>query len=86
MKKSNIFMTALLGLGLVACNENFDPEKSPQANVQESLLKASDITVSSTTPDAINLADYIDAETSAEKPISIGVAAVRRVPCPSTRF
>ena len=77
MKKSNIFMTALLGLGLVACNENFDPEKSPQANVQESLLKASDITVSSTTPDAINLPDYIDAETSAEKPISIGVAAVK---------
>ena len=58
-------MTALLSLGLVACNENFDPEVGPQTNLQESLLQASDVTVTTAIPDAINLADYIDAETSA---------------------
>ena len=42
MKKSSIFMTALLSLGLVACNENFDPEVGPQTNLQESLLQASE--------------------------------------------
>ena len=70
-------MTALLSLGLVACNENFDPEVGPQSNLQESLLQASDVTVTTAIPDAINLADYIDAETSAEKPILIGTAAVK---------
>ena len=70
-------MTALLSLGLVACNENFDPEVGPQTNLQESLLQASDVTVTTAIPDAINLADYIDAETSAEKPILIGTAAVK---------
>jgi len=70
-------MTALLSLGLVACNENFDPEVGPQTNLQESLLQASDVTVTTAIPDAINLADYIDAETSAEKPILIGTATVK---------
>ena len=70
-------MTALLSLGLVACNENFDPEVGPQSNLQESLLQASDVTVTTAIPDAINLADYIDAETSAEKPILIGTATVK---------
>ncbi len=79
MKKYSIFMTALLGMGLVACNEDFDPEVGPQTNAQESLLQASDVTVNSTAPDVLNLAEYIDAV----KPIPIGVASVKEGALPA---
>ena len=76
-------MTALLSMGFVACTENFDPEVGPQTNLQESLLQASDVTVTNQVPDVINLLDYIDAETSAETPIPIGVAAVKEGAMPA---
>lgn len=77
MKKLNIFMSALLGLGLASCSENFDPEVGPQSNAQESVLQVGDVTVNTLLPDAISLADYIDEENGTEKPISIGVATVK---------
>lgn len=83
MKKLSIFMTALLGMGFVACTENFDPEVGPQTNLQESLLKASDVTVNNALPDAINLTDYIDAEASTEKPIIVGTASVKEGAMPA---
>lgn len=77
MKKLNIFMSALLGLGLASCSENFDPEVGPQSNAQESVLQVGDVTVNTLLPDAISLADYIDEENGTEKPISIGLATVK---------
>lgn len=70
-------MSALLGLGLASCSENFDPEVGPQSNAQESVLQVGDVTVNTLLPDAISLADYIDEENGTEKPISIGVATVK---------
>jgi len=83
MKKINIFMTALLSMGFVACTENFDPAVGPQTNIPESQLQTSDITVSSTAPNEIKLTDYIDAETSIETPIPIGVATVKEGAMPA---
>ncbi len=77
MKKLNIFMSALLGLGLASCSENFDPEVGPQSNAQESVLQVGDVTVNTLLPDAISLSDYIDEENGTEKPISIGLATVK---------
>ena len=77
MKKLNIFMSALLGLGLASCSENFDPEVGPQSNAQESVLQVGDVTVNTLLPDAISLADYIDEENGTEKPITVGVATVK---------
>ncbi len=76
-------MTALLSIGFVACNENFDPEVGPQSNLQESQLQVSDVTVNSTVPSSIKLADYIDEETSLETPISIGVVTVKEGAMPA---
>ena len=70
-------MSALLGLGLASCSENFDPEVGPQSNAQESVLQVGDVTVNTLLPDAISLADYIDEENGTEKPISIGLATVK---------
>ena len=83
MKKLSIFMTALLSMGFVACTENFDPEVGPQSNLQESLLQVSDLTVNSTMPEAISLADYIDDETGIETPIPVGVATVKEGAMPA---
>ncbi len=83
MKKLNIFMTALLSMGFVACSEDFAPEVGPQTNLQESLLQMDDVTVSSTLPGSINLADYIDEETELETPIAIGLATVKENAMPA---
>ena len=68
---------ALLGLGFVSCNEldDYSAETGPQSNLQESLLQMSDVTVSTTTQ-VINLADYINATTGDETPVSIGIVNV----------
>ena len=83
MKKLNIFMTALMSLGLVACSENFDPKVGPQSNAQESVLQVSDVTMSTLLPDEISLADYINEETGAETAIPVGVATVKEGAMPA---
>ena len=83
MKKLNIFMTALMSLGLVACSENFDPKVGPQSNAQESVLQVSDVTMSTLLPDEISLDDYIDEETGAEIAIPVGVATVKEGAMPA---
>ncbi len=76
-------MTALLSMGFVACTENFDPKVGPQSNPQESLLQVSDLTVNSTMPEAVKLADYINEETGIETPIPVGVASVKEGAMPA---
>jgi len=83
MKKLNIFMTALMSLGLVACSENFDTMVGPQSNAQESVLQVSDVTMSTLLPDEISLDDYIDEETGAEIAIPVGVATVKEGAMPA---
>ena len=67
---------ALLSLGLVACNQDFDTEFVPQTNLPESLLKVSDVSVATASATTINLADYIDEETGVNKDIAIGTVSV----------
>lgn len=79
MKKLSIYLMAFLSIGLVACTENFDPEVGPQSNLPESLLQTSDVSVSSTIPNTIKIADYINSET----PIPIGVPTVKEGAMPA---
>lgn len=73
---------ALLSTALVSCNQDFETIFSPQTNLPESLLQASDITVTNNTPATINLADYI-SEDGIASPISIGTAAVKEGAMPA---
>ena len=75
-------MTALLSMGLVACNQDFMTEFLPQTNLQESLLQTSDVTVANTTPATINLANYI-SEDGISSPIPIGTATVKEGAMPA---
>lgn len=76
MKKLGLYTMALLSMGLVACNQDFDTEFVPQSNLPESLLKASDVSVAAASATTINLADYINEETGENKDISIGTVSV----------
>jgi hypothetical protein len=76
MKKIGLYTMALLSMGLVACNQDFDTEFVPQSNLPESLLKASDVSVAAASATTINLADYINEETGENKDISIGTVSV----------
>ena len=68
---------ALLSLGLVACDKDFDPEVGPQSNPQEGVLQVTDVTVSSESqPKTISLAEYINAENGEETLIPIGIVNV----------
>ena len=58
MKKLGLYTMALLSLGLVACNQDFDTEFVPQTNLPESLLQMSDVSVAAAQVATINLADY----------------------------
>ena len=69
MKKISFYMTALLAMGLVACNEDFAWDASPLSTVEESTYPVDAVTVTPTTT-TINLADYITEDAST--PISIG--------------
>ena len=56
MKKISIYMMALLSIGLMACNGDYDPEVGPQSTPQESILNVSDIAVNSAkAPQAVNM-------------------------------
>ena len=75
MKKLSLYMMALLSMVLVSCDQDFLTEFLPQSNLPESQLKMSDVSVSSSVS-AINIADFINAETGEEKAIPIGTAKV----------
>ena len=75
-------MMALLSFGLVACDQDFLTEFDPQTNLPESLLKMSDVSVSSPVQ-TINIADYINAETGEEAPIIIGSVTVNEGALPA---
>ena len=83
MKKVSLYIMALLCMGLVSCNQDFDTIFSPQTNMQESLLQVSDVTVVSTTPATINLADYFDVEAGTTKAIPIGTVTVKEGAMPA---
>ena len=74
---------ALLSMGLVACNQDFDTEFVPQTNLPESLLQLSDVSVANSTPGTINLADYINEETGIAKAIPIGTVTVKEGAMPA---
>ena len=74
---------ALLSMGLVACNQDFDTEFAPQTNLPESLLQLSDVSVANGTPGTINLADYINEETGIAKAIPIGTVTVKEGAMPA---
>ena len=76
MKKLGLYTMALLCMGLVSCNQDFDTEFVPQTNLPESLLKASDVSVATATATTINLADYIDEEAGINEDIAIGTVSV----------
>ena len=83
MKKVSLYIMALLSMGLVSCNQDFETIFSPQTNEQESLLQTSDVTVANNTPAAIILADYFDLEAGTTKPIPIGTATVKEDAMPA---
>ena len=62
MKKLGLYTMALLSMGLVGCNQDFDTEFVPQGNPQESLLQVSDVSVAANSAATIDLADYINEE------------------------
>ena len=83
MKKVSLYIMALLCMGLVSCNQDFETIFSPQTNMPESLLQVSDVTVVSTTPTTINLADYFDVEAGTTKAIPIGTVTVKEGAMPA---
>ena len=83
MKKVSLYIMALLSMGLVSCNQDFETIFSPQTNEQESLLQTSDVTVANNTPAAIILADYFDLEAGTTKPVPIGTASVKEGAMPT---
>ena len=83
MKKIGLYTLALLSMGLVACNQDFDTEFVPQTNLPESLLQMSDVSVATQVAKSINLADFIDEEAGTENAITIGTASVREGAMPA---
>jgi len=73
MKKISLYMTALLSMALVGCNEDFGWDANPLSTVEESTYPMDAVTVTPTTT-TINLADYIAED--AATPISIGTIAL----------
>ena len=63
---------ALLSMGLVGCNQDFDTEFVPQTNPQESLLQMSDVSVAVASATTIDLADFINERWKGIYPIAWG--------------
>ena len=74
---------ALLSTGLMSCNQDFETIFSPLSNEPESLLQVSDVSVASTMPAAINLAEYFDLEAGTTKAIPIGNVTVKEGAMPA---
>ena len=75
---------ALLSMGLVACNQDFETEFVPQTNLPESLLQKSDVSVAASSATTINLADFIDEEAGISKDIAIGTVSVKEGAMPAS--
>lgn len=74
---------ALLSMGLVACNQDFDTEFVPQTNLQESPLQTSDVSVAASTATTINIADFIDEAAGTETAIPIATVTVKEGAMPA---
>ncbi len=83
MKKIGLFSIALLAMGLVSCNQDFETIFEPQTNAPESPLQASDVTVAASSATAINLADFIDEEAGTSTPIPVGTISVKEGAMPA---
>jgi len=83
MKKLGLYIMALLSTGLMSCNQDFETIFSPLSNEPESLLQVSDVSVASTMPAAINLAEYFDLEAGTTKAIPIGTVTVKEGAMPA---
>jgi hypothetical protein len=83
MKKVSLYIMALLSMGLVSCNQDFETIFSPQTNMPESQLQVSDVTVANNTPASINLADYFNLEAGTVTAIPIGTATVKEGAMPA---
>ena len=83
MKKLGLYTMALLSVGLVGCNQDFDTEFVPQTNPQESLLQMSDVSVAASSTSTINLADYINEDEGTDKLIPIGTVSVKEGALPA---
>ena len=82
MKKLSLYIAALLSMGLMACNQDFETVFNPQTNLPESQLQTSDVSVSNSAISAISIADYIDAD-GLETPIPIGTVTVKEGAMPA---
>lgn len=83
MKKLGLYTMALLSMGLVACNQDFDTEFVPQTNLPESLLKMSDVSVAVNAPATIDLSEYIAEDGTAIKEIPVGTVSVNQGAMPA---
>ncbi|MBR0180319.1 MAG: DUF5115 domain-containing protein [Prevotella sp.] len=83
MKKLGLYMMALLSMGLVGCNQDFETVFEPQTNLPESQLQTSDVSVATNSATAINIASFINEETGIETPIPMGTVSVREGALPS---
>ena len=83
MKKLGLYTMALLSMGLVACNQDFDTEFVPQTNLPESLLKMSDVSVAANAPATIDLSEYIAEDGTAIKEIPVGTVSVNQGAMPA---
>ena len=81
MKKLGLYTLALLSIGLVACNQDFETEFVPQVNLPESLLQTSDVTVANNTPGNIDLSTYIKEDVAND--INIGTVSVKEGAMPA---
>ena len=83
MKKLGLYTMALLSMGLVGCNQDFDTEFVPQTNLPESLLKMSDVSVAVNAPATIDLSEYIAEDGTAIKEIPVGTVSVNQGAMPA---
>ena len=83
MKKLGLYTMALLSMGLVACNQDFDTEFVPQSNLPESLLQMSDVSVAANAPTTIDLSEYIAEDGTAIKEIPVGTVSVNQGAMPA---
>jgi hypothetical protein len=83
MKKLGLYTMALLSMGLVACNQDFDTEFVPQSNLPESLLQIGDVSVAADAVSTINLSEYIAEDGTAIKEIPVGTVSVNQGAMPA---
>ena len=83
MKKLGLYTMALLSMGLVGCNQDFDTEFVPQTNPQESLLQMSDVSVAVASATTIDLADFINEDEGTDKMVPIGTVSVKEGAMPA---